>query len=75
MNHDEQLQQVGIWLKVIMNEYQFEIDNVKDPKQHAALIEEFDKAKHFMIKMGKYLDEMNCWFTAFGLKGRPEMFP
>lgn len=69
MNHDEKLKNLGIALKIVLISYESEISQLKDPKHRAGLIQEFDKARHFMLKMTKCMDDMNCWFSAFGADG------
>lgn len=69
MNHDDELKNLGVALKILLIGYKMEIDKIKDPKQRTGLIQEFDKAKHFMYKMSKCFDDMNCFFTAFGVNG------
>lgn len=69
MNHDDELKNLGIALKIILIGYEMEIRKITDPRHRAGVIQEFDKAKHFMLKMTKCFDDMNCWFTAFGVDG------
>lgn len=69
MNHDNELMQLGTDLAIVLIMFENEIDRIKDGKKRTALIQEYDKAKHFMLKMTKCFDDMNCWFTAFGVDG------
>ena len=66
MNHDEELRNLGIALKILLYSYDYEISQIMDAKHRTELIQEFDKARHFMLKMTKCFDDMNCYFTAFG---------
>lgn len=69
MNHDPELQMLGMMLKVVLAKFNAEIAQIKDPKHRTALIQEFDKMQHYMLKMTKCLDDMNCWCSAFGVDG------
>lgn len=66
MNHDQELMDVGVSLKILMVGYELEIRKLNDTKHRTEIIQEFDKAKHFMMKMSEYFDDLNSWFTAFG---------
>jgi hypothetical protein len=72
MNHDNELKTLGEVLKIIIVSYRLEIAAIKDPKHRTELIQELDKMEHYMIKMTKCLDDMNCWFTAFGADGNAQ---
>lgn len=68
MNHDSELQMLGLMLKVVLAKYDAEIAQITDAKHRSELIQEFDKAQHYMIKMTNKLDYLNQWFTAFGVE-------
>ena len=51
MNHDEELRNLGIALKILLYSYDYEISQIMDAKHRTGLVQEFDKAKHFMLKM------------------------
>ena len=72
MNHDNDLKVLGLALKLVLSQYDAEIGLIKDPKHRTELNQEFEKAQHYMIKMTKCLDDMNCWFTAFGADGNAQ---
>lgn len=69
MNHYDDLVVLELALKIVLSKYEAEITAIKDHKHRTELIQEFDKARHYMHKMAKYLNDMNCWFTAFGVDG------
>ena len=69
MNHDNDLKVLGLALKLVLAQYDAEIAQIKDPKHRIGVIQEFEKAQHYMIKMTKAFDDLNSWFTAFGLEG------
>lgn len=69
MNHDAELKSLSSELQNVLSKYIDEIAIIKDPKHRIALIQEFEKAQHYMLKMSQCLDAMNCWFTAFGADG------
>ena len=66
MNHDQELMDVGVSLKILLTGYEIEIRKISNSKHRTEIVQEFDKAKHFMLKMSEHLDELNSWFTAFG---------
>ena len=66
MNHDNELRILGLALKLVLSQYDAEISMIKDPKHRSGVIQEFEKAQHFMIKMTQSFDDLNQWFTAFG---------
>lgn len=72
MNHDNELKTLGEVLKDISISYALEIAKIKDPKHRTELIQELEKMEHYMLKMTKCLDDMNCWFTAFGADGNAQ---
>ena len=65
MNHDSELQILGLMLKVVLAKYDAEISMV-NTKHRTELIKEFEKAQHYMVKMTKIFDDLNEWFSAFG---------
>ena len=69
MNHDSELQMLGMMLKVVLAKYNAEIAQITDSKHRSEVIQEFDKAQHYMIKMTTVLEYLNQWFTAFGVDG------
>ena len=68
MNHDEDLKNLWLALKIVLAKFDGEIHNIKDPKHRVEQIQQFDKICHYMIKMTLLMDEMNRWLTAFGDK-------
>lgn len=66
MNHDNDLKVLGLALKLVLSQYDAEIAQIKDPKHRPGVIQEFEKAQHYMIKMTQCFDDLNSWFTAFG---------
>lgn len=66
MNHDEDLKNLGLALKIVLAKFNDEIHNIKDPKHRVEQIQQFDKICHFMVKMTLLMDEMNRWLSAFG---------
>ena len=66
MNHDQELMDAKVSLKILLTGYELEIRKLKDTKHRTEIIQEYDKAKHFMLKMNEYLGDLNSWFTAFG---------
>lgn len=67
MNHDGDLKVLGLALKLVLSQYDAEISEIMDPKHRTQVIQEFEKAQHYMVKMTQVLDDLNCWFTAFGV--------
>ena len=72
MNHDCDLQILGLALKLVLSQYDAEISQINDPKHRSGVVQEFDKAQHYMIKMTQCFDDLNQWFTAFGVKGNAD---
>ena len=68
MNHDNDLKVLGLALKLVLSQYDAEIQQIKDAKHRSGVIQEFDKAQHYMIKMTQCFDDLNQWFTAFGVE-------
>ena len=66
MNHDQELMDVGVSLKILLAGYEIEIRKIEDSRHRPEIIQELDKAKHYMLKMSEHLDDLNRWFTAFG---------
>jgi len=66
MNHDNDLKILSLALKLVLAQYDAEIAQINDPKHRPGVIQEFEKAQHYMIKMTQCLDDLNSWFTAFG---------
>lgn len=66
MNHDDELMEVGISLKILLAGYEVEIKKINDSRHRSEIVQDLDKAKHYMLKMSEYLDDLNKWFTAFG---------
>ena len=72
MNHDGELKVLGLVLKLVLSKYDAEIGLINDPKHRTGVIQEYEKAQHYMIKMTKCLDDLNEWFTAFGADGNAQ---
>ena len=72
MNHDNELKVLALALKLVLAQYDAEIAQIKDPKHRPGVIQEFEKAQHYMIKMAKIMDDLNQWFTAFGVDGNAQ---
>lgn len=68
MNHDEDLKNLGLALKIVLAKFDNEIDKINNPKHKVYQRQEFDKICHYMVKMSLLMDEMNRWLTAFGDK-------
>ena len=69
MNHDGDLKVLSLALKLVLSQYDAEISQIKDAKHRTGVIQEFEKAQHYMLKMSKCLDDLNEWFSAFGVDG------
>lgn len=68
MNHDGDLKVLGLALKLVLSQYDAEIGMI-NPKHRAGIIQEYEKAQHYMLKMTECFDYLNSWFTAFGVDG------
>lgn len=66
MNHDGELQVLGMALKRTIAAFDADIRDVCSAKHRCELRQDLDKAIHFMSKMEGKLDELNGWLTAFG---------
>ena len=75
MNHDTELKYLGKVLKIVLTQFDLEIDEIKDPKHRREVVQEFEKAQHYMIKMTMCLDDLNTWLTAFGVDGNAKKDP
>lgn len=72
MNHDNDLKILGLVLKLVLSQYDAEISHIKDPKHRSGVVQEFEKAQHYMIKMTTIMDDLNQWFTAFGVESNAQ---
>ena len=66
MNHDGELRVLGAALKIVLVKFETDIDNIKDWKHRIEQKQNFDKMKHWMLKMSEELDYLNKWLTEFG---------
>lgn len=69
MNHDDDLKVLSLALIRVLSQYDAEIGMIKDPKHRTGVIQEFEKAQHYMNKMTECFDDLNIWFSAFGVDG------
>ena len=72
MNHDNDLKVLSLALKLVLSQYDAEICKITDPKHRNEVIQEFEKAQHYMLKMTQCFDDLNQWFTAFGVDGNAD---
>ena len=66
MNHDGELQVLGMALKRTIKAFDSDVCDICSAKHRIEQKQELDKAIHYMIKMSEKLDDLNEWLTAFG---------
>jgi len=72
MNHDNVLKPLADDLKKVFEDFNEDIDKIKNPKIMLDCRQNLDRAYHWALKMSMLLDDLNVYLKVFGTQGGEE---